>query len=110
MSQQNEPGTIIGLVIVLIFWALIGSGFFLGAFEDGPSTAHAIMGLAFAWIGLSILLANRFATRSWYFRLWILLAKESGNPVRDPIILVPIGFVLASFGFIYALWNLIATF
>ena len=106
-NQQNEPGIIIGFLIVIIFWGLIGSGMFMGALKEGPSIAHAIMGLAFAWIGLSIFLANRLAKHSWYFRLWIFLAKVSGSPIHDPIILGPIGFILASFGFIYTLWNLI---
>lgn len=107
-DQQNKPGTIIGFFIVIIFWTLIGSGIFMGALNDGPSIAHAIIGLAFAWIGLSIFLANRLAKHSWYFRLWIFLAKVSESPIHDPKILGPIGLILASFGFIYTLWNLIA--
>ena len=109
-NQQNKPGIIIGLLIVVIFWALIGAAIIMGAFKDGPSIAHVIVGLAFVWIGLSSFLANRFAKHSWYFRLLIFMAKTTGRPIRDPIILSPIGVILASFGFVYALWNLIAIY
>ena len=107
-ASQSRPGLLLGCLVVVVYWLLLGISFALDPFaQEGPCIAHAWAGFANAWAGLSIAMANRWAHHSWYFRLWVSLAKRDGRVAHEPRVLVFLGGLLALGFLLFGLWNLI---